>query len=308
VFLNTLTGILGDYATIAAMETFTASNSERHPTDLAMLRGARLVSAAEEGRRWAEAKIKALTGGDPITAGFMRQDFFTYTPQFKLLIAGNHKPGPQGVDEAIRRRLNLIPFAVTIPPGERDLRLPEKLRAEWPAILRWAIDGCLEWRRRGLDQPKAVRAATEEYLADEDAFGKWLEECCQRSTFAHETAAELFASWRKYCDRRACRHREALQRELQITRLQAEAAAWNGSSRVRWGRSHPPRLHRRSPLRRLTAPELRVVLIFVKGCEAYTAYRRSARVYVLICGDPHNPSQTPSNHDEMLPADVQVAH
>jgi putative DNA primase/helicase len=203
VFLNTLTGICGDYATIAAMETFTATNSERHPTDLAMLRGARLVTAqeTEEGRRWAEAKIKALTGGDPITARFMRQDFFTYVPQFKLLIAGNHKPGLQGVDEAIRRRLNLIPFAVTIPPKERDLRLPEKLKAEWPAILRWAIDGCLEWRRRGLDQPQAVRAATDEYLADEDVFARWLDECCRRSAYAHETTADLFASWRKYCER-----------------------------------------------------------------------------------------------------------
>jgi putative DNA primase/helicase len=201
-YLNTLTGVFASYAAVAAMETFTATNSERHPTDLAMLRGARLVTAqeTEEGRRWAEAKIKALTGGDPITARFMRQ-FFTYIPQFKLLIAGNHKPGLQGVDEAIRRRLNLIPFAVTIPPAERDPLLPEKLKAEWPAILRWAIDGCLEWRRRGLDQPQAVRAATEEYLADEDAFGKWLDECCRRSEFAHETTADLFASWRQYCDR-----------------------------------------------------------------------------------------------------------
>ena len=202
VLLNTLTGIFGDYATIAAMETFTASNSERHPTDLAMLRGARLVSAqeTEEGRRWAEAKIKSLTGGDPISARFMRMDFFTYVPQFKLLIAGNHKPGLQGVDEAIRRRLNLVPFAVTIPPAERDLRLPEKLGAEWPAILRWAIDGCLEWRRRGLDQPQAVRAATDEYLADEDVFARWLGEFCQRTAWCHETTAELFASWRKYCE------------------------------------------------------------------------------------------------------------
>jgi putative DNA primase/helicase len=94
-FLNTPTGILGGYATIAPMETFTASPTDRHPTDLAMLRGARLVSAqeTEEGRRWAESKIKALTGGDPITARFIRQDFFTFTPQFKLFIAGNHKPG-----------------------------------------------------------------------------------------------------------------------------------------------------------------------------------------------------------------------
>ena len=98
-FLNTLTGILGDYARIAGMDTFTETSSDRHPTELAMLRGARLVTAQEtdEGRRWAESRIKALTGGDPITARFMRQDFFTYTPQFKLLIAGNHKPGLRNI-------------------------------------------------------------------------------------------------------------------------------------------------------------------------------------------------------------------
>ena len=116
-FLNALTGIMGGYATVAPIETFTATPSDRHPTDLAMLRGARLVTAqeTEEGRRWAESRIKALTGGDPITARFMRQDFFTFLPAFKLFIAGNHKPGLRAVDEAIRRRLNLIPFTVTIP-------------------------------------------------------------------------------------------------------------------------------------------------------------------------------------------------
>jgi putative DNA primase/helicase len=74
------------------METFTESKTERHPTDLAMLRGARFVVAQEtrSGRRWDETKIKALTGGDPISARFMRGDFFTYMPQFKLIVAGNH--------------------------------------------------------------------------------------------------------------------------------------------------------------------------------------------------------------------------
>ena len=82
VFLNTLSAILADYAAVAPMESFIASNAERHPTDLAGLRGARLVTSqeTEEGRRWAESKIKALTGGDPISARFMRQDFFTYHP------------------------------------------------------------------------------------------------------------------------------------------------------------------------------------------------------------------------------------
>ena len=117
VFISTLTGIWGDYAAVAPMETFIESHSDRHPTELAKLRGARLVVAqeTEQNRRWAESKIKSLTGGDKITARFMRQDFFEYTPQFKLMIAGNHKPSLRGVDEAIRRRIHLVPFAVTIP-------------------------------------------------------------------------------------------------------------------------------------------------------------------------------------------------
>ena len=133
VFINTLVGIWGDYAVTAPMGTFVESPTDRHPTELAHLRGARLVVAheTERGRRWAENKIKALTGGERITARFMRGDFFEYTPQFKLVVVGNHKPALSTVDEAMRRRIHLIPFTVTIPEGERDHHLAEKLRAEW---------------------------------------------------------------------------------------------------------------------------------------------------------------------------------
>ena len=128
---------MADYHRTAAMETFTASNNDQHPTGLAGLRGARLVSAneTEHGRQWAESRIKTLTGGDKIEARFMRQDFFEFEPQMKLFIFGNHKPGIASVDEAIRRRLHLIPFTVTIPANERDQELPERLKAEWPGIL-----------------------------------------------------------------------------------------------------------------------------------------------------------------------------
>ena len=128
-FINTIARIFGDYATVADMGTFIASNTERHPTDLAKLRGARLVVAQEtqKGRRWDETKIKALTGGDRLTARFMRQDFFDFVPTFKLFIAGNHKPRLGTVDEAMRRRLLLVPFTVRIPAGERDPELAEKL-------------------------------------------------------------------------------------------------------------------------------------------------------------------------------------
>jgi putative DNA primase/helicase len=132
VLLNTVSSILADYHATAPIETFTASVTDRHPTDLAGLRGARVVTAieTEEGRRWAEAKIKSLTGGDPIPARFMRQDFFTFTPQFKLIVAGNHKPSLRTVDKAIRRRFHLVPCTVTIPgrmarhPAMDDRRLP----------------------------------------------------------------------------------------------------------------------------------------------------------------------------------------
>ncbi len=198
VFLNTLSAILADYAAVAPMEAFIATNVERHPTDLAGLRGARVVTAqeTEEGRRWAESKIKALTGGDPITARFMRQDFFTYTPAFKLVIAGNHKPGLRGVDEAIRRRFHLLPFTVTI--AEPDRELPEKLKVEWPGILQWMIEGCLAWQREGLNPPAIVREATEAYLGEEDAIARWIEDCCVTGRDQWCVSAVLWPSWQQW--------------------------------------------------------------------------------------------------------------
>jgi putative DNA primase/helicase len=202
-FINAITEALSDYHRTAPMETFTASKSERHPTDLAGLRGARLVTAieTEEGRHWDEAKVKALTGGDKIAARFMRQDFFEYTPQFKLLIAGNHKPGLKSVDEAIRRRLHLIPFTVTIPPAERDTQLADKLRAESAGILQWMIEGCLKWQGCGLSPPEAVMNATSDYLEAEDAIAAWIIDCCERDKQAWASSAQLFASWSTWSER-----------------------------------------------------------------------------------------------------------
>jgi putative DNA primase/helicase len=207
VFVSTAAGILGDYAVVAAMETFIASNVDRHPTEIAKLMGARLVVAREtqKGRRWDEAKIKNLTGGDKLTGRFMRGDFFDFEPTHKLLLAGNHKPTLRSVDEAMRRRILLVPFTETIPIEERDLKLEEKLKAEWPSILRWMIDGCLEWQRDGLQVPKIVREATDEYLEDHDTLAQWLEEMVDtdvKDPRAFVPTRELFASWRKWCDSR----------------------------------------------------------------------------------------------------------
>jgi putative DNA primase/helicase len=204
-FVNTVASVLGDYATVASMDTFLATNSPQHPTDLAKLCGARLVTAQEtqRGRRWDEAKVKTLTGGDRITARFMRQDFFDYVPTFKLLISGNHRPRLSGVDEAIRRRLLLVPFTVQIPLAERDKDLAAKLRPEWPAILRWCIDGCLEWQRVGLAPPTVVLDASEEYFAEQDTIQQWLDDCTTDSgPGAFTRITELFASWKTWCEDR----------------------------------------------------------------------------------------------------------
>jgi putative DNA primase/helicase len=170
---------------------------------LARLRGARLVVATEteEGRRWAESKIKMLTGGDRTAARFMRQDFFEFTPQFKLWIVGNHKPGLRSVDEAIRRRILLVPFNVVIPPEERDKDLAEKLKAEWPGILQWMIEGALAWQRIGLGPPPAVTNATNAYLESEDAISLWLDECTVPDNNAWESCSALFNSWKAWGER-----------------------------------------------------------------------------------------------------------
>lgn len=198
VFLNLLVHILGDYATNAPMDTFTSSKFNAHPTELAMLKGARLVTASEteEGRAWAESRIKALTGGDPITARFMRQDFFTYQPQFKLLFAGNHQPTLHGVDAAMRRRFNMLPFI--FKPAEPDFALEDKLKEESGRILGWALRGCLDWQHHGLGKAAVVLAATDEYFEEQDLFGTWIEDCCDSGVEAWDLPSTLFKSWTAY--------------------------------------------------------------------------------------------------------------
>ena len=200
-----------------------ATHGDRHPTDMAGLRGARIVTSieTEQGSRWAESKLKALTGGDKITARFMRQDFFEFTPQFKLLIVGNHKPSIRNVDEAMKRRLHMVPFTVTIPRAKRDKRLPDRLLAERDGILAWALQGCLEWQRTGLRPPAAVMAATEDYFEAEDAIGRWIDERCVRARSTREGSTALFARLEGVGggERRVRRLDEALLRDPEQPRV-----------------------------------------------------------------------------------------
>ena len=206
VFVNTVTQILGDYAVIAPMEMFLTSRFDRHPTEIARLKGARLVVAQEtqRGRSWDEAKIKTLTSSDTLTGRFMRGNFFDFTPSHKLIITGNYKPTVRNADEAMRRRLLLVPFTVQIPPAERDPKLAEKLKAEWPAILRWMAEGYMEWQRGGLRVPELVRKATDQYLSDQDALARWIEEWVATDSKPDDftSTGMLFASWKLWCEER----------------------------------------------------------------------------------------------------------
>ncbi len=197
-FVNTVSRILGDYAVTAAMETFIASKFDRNSTGIAKLRGARMVVAqeTEKGRPFAEAKLKNLTGGDRIAARFLYQDEFEFDPQFKPVIVGNHRPTLQTVDDAISRRMNIAPF--TRKPATVDLDLKDKLLGEAAGILRWMIEGCLDWQANGLVRPPVVMTETANYLAQQDKLRQWIDATCEQALDAWSPLAALFASWSEW--------------------------------------------------------------------------------------------------------------
>jgi putative DNA primase/helicase len=200
-FCRVLTEIMNDYAQSASMDAFMAKQNQEHLTEIARMAGARLVVATEtdEGARWNESRIKALTGRDKISARFMRGDLFDFQPTAKILIAGNHKPQLRSVGEEMKRRIHLIDFPTTIPESERDRRLNEKLKAEYPQILNWMIEGAVMWNKLGLKRPESVLAATNEYLADEDSYSAWISEYCTIGTDLKVSANVAFHSYQKYC-------------------------------------------------------------------------------------------------------------
>lgn len=202
VFLNTLTHIWADYARRSAAETFLNSASEKHSTGLAGLQGARLVAGSElpVGKTWDESVVKDLTGGDRMTARFMRCDFFDFDPQLTLMIAGNNQPSFRGVDEAIRARVVLVPFTVTIPPERRDKSLTDKLMAEGPQILRWAIEGAQQWLDQGLNVPESVAAASTEYMDGEDTLGQFLADATTTDPAGFITTSDLHQKFTSWCE------------------------------------------------------------------------------------------------------------
>ena len=162
-FVNLIREMLGDYGRHTPTETLMTKNYDNAiPADLARLEGARMVTAIElnVNRQLDEAKIKAMTGGEPITARHLYKNFTEFTPQFKLWFVANDRPHVRATDDAIWHRIRVIPMNVKIPPDEIDPDLPRKLKAEWPGILSWAVKGCLKWQQEGLGEPVSVKEAS----------------------------------------------------------------------------------------------------------------------------------------------------
>ena len=199
--LNALLEAVGEYGMQAAPDLLIAKRGS-HPTEVADLFGMRAVASieVEDGRRLAEALVKSLTGGDRIRARRMRQDFWEFDPTHTAFLSTNHKPEIRGTDNAIWRRIRLIPFTETIPPEEQDKKLPEKLRAELSGILAWAVQGCLEWQREGLEAPDEVRKATGRYRAEMDVIGAFVRECCVVEPGCRESAEQVYKTYKDWCE------------------------------------------------------------------------------------------------------------
>lgn len=199
-FLNAIIDLLGgDYAIKAASDLL-LSKKGAHPTEVADLFGKRFVACveADSGRRMAESLVKELTGGDRVRARRMREDFWEFAPSHKLWLAANSKPTIRGSDFGIWRRIKLVPFTVTIPEQDQDKRLGERLKAELPGILNWAMLGLAQWRDMGLAEPDAVRAATAEYRAEQDTIGQFLDECCAVADHCEVTTQELYRAYKTW--------------------------------------------------------------------------------------------------------------
>lgn len=201
VVIETLAELMGSYHTATRIESLSGKGAGGIPNDIAALAGARYVTVSEtpEGAKLNESLVKDLTGGDTITARFLRHEFFSFRPQFKLWVRGNHKPQIRGTDDGIWRRLMLIPFNVQIPESEVDSSLPERLRGELPGILNWAIEGCLAWQREGLKPPQSVKDALAEYRREMDILGDFISACCVISDGAVIESTALYNRYRKWC-------------------------------------------------------------------------------------------------------------
>jgi putative DNA primase/helicase len=235
-FLNTIMYLLGDYAIATPTETFMKKSGDNYSNDVARLRGTRFVTTTEveQGRRLSEPLIKKITGNDQMTARFLYGEFFNFAPTFKIFMATNHKPVIKGIDHGIWRRIKLIPFTMRIPEEKQDKHFELKLREEASGILNWLLEGAARWKREGLNAPKAVLAATDEYRGEMDVIGNFLKERCVQQKDLTIRIRELYRAYADWCDEN---NEHAVSERFLSMRLKemgfeqsrtAEARFWSG--------------------------------------------------------------------------------
>lgn len=200
-FLKATTYVMGEHASNADFTTFLQRPGTGPRPDLARLAGARYVTAVEpdQGAKFSESVLKAITGGDLLTARFLYAEEFQFLPQLKLWLSANHKPRITGTDHAIWRRIRLIPWLNEVV--KKDPSLDADLRAEAPGILNWALDGARAWAEtRALTIPEAVQGATDAYRHEEDRIADFLEDCCDVGPEHHVKAADLYLAYKKWAE------------------------------------------------------------------------------------------------------------
>lgn len=230
-FINTIKDLMGEYGKQAKSDTFIKKKETGANNDIARLVGARFVSAieSEDGEQLSESFVKQITGGEPVLARFLRQEYFEFVPEFKVFFTTNHKPVIKGVDEGIWRRVRLVPFNLQLPKEKRDKKLPEKLSLEMSGILNWAIEGCLKWQQSGLNDPAIVMKATGDYKEEMDILGPFLFERCYIAENQKISAKELYEVYSNWCFQNgefALKNR-AFYRALETKGLKKERGAGN---------------------------------------------------------------------------------
>jgi len=204
-FLGALLEMLGDYGQVMPTSVLLDKGfaNSTLSNDVATLRGARMGVAIEpeEGQKLNEGQVKALTGGDKITARHMYKDFFQFTNLSKLWLATNHKPRVHGQDDGIWSRIRLIPWTVKIPVEERDHKLAEKLQKEYSGILAWAVQGCFDWLENGLCEPDEVKISTAKYREEMDLIGQFFSDCCILMPNLQTTSADLYEKYKDWCEK-----------------------------------------------------------------------------------------------------------
>lgn len=203
-FIEVIRDIFGDYASNIQPESIMVKRSGGSAinSDIARLKGARLVTCSEpnEGARLNEGLIKQLTGGDPVTARKLYGEEFEFQPEFKLWVSTNHKPIIRGTDIGVWRRIHLIPFNVQIPESKVDRQLKYKLEGELTGIFRWAVDGCLLYRKEGLRMPKIMQDSVKEYHREMDVLSAFIEDCCTEGKGLSVQSSQLYAAYLKWAE------------------------------------------------------------------------------------------------------------